>query len=494
MRECVGHGAASLGCVEETAKGRGIRDGLRQWVRQDTPNRNSTPPSQVDHLQAAAVVDLALRVAELAVQAGAVTSEATSIALTVTTAYGLTADVDVTWTSVTISYHRRGRAEPITGFRGVRKRNTNYTTLARLTHLIDEIGERELDLDEARDKLDALYDNVRPYRGWVVCLGQAVLGAGVAGLLGGRLLEVGLAALANALLYIVQLWLGRTQLSVFFIQAIGAAVPTAMAVWIMHVRSLQIGLFYSVSPSLIVASGIVSLLAGVGVVAAARDAMDGNLITATARAFDAILQTSGIVVGVSVTLWVGFKLGVAGYIAPTGGYATPSAWQIVWACMIAIGVGFGFQLGLKAFPYAAALAAVGFAAFQYSLEFIGNAPGSAALGAFVVGFLAQVVTGRVRIPLVALVTTGVVALMPGSSLYRGLYELTRSFDGPISVQAQISLGQAAMIGLALAAGSSFGSQVARPFGLPTARLFRISTLRALNRSNRQTTNTEATGP
>ncbi|WP_185975747.1 threonine/serine ThrE exporter family protein [Tessaracoccus rhinocerotis] len=475
------------------ARKRSVRDGLRSWVRQDTPSHTSSEPSQVDHLHAAAVVDLALRVAELAVQAGAVTSEATSFALTVTSAYGLAADVDVTWTSVTISYHRRGRAEPITGFRGVRKRNTNYTTLAQLTHLIDEIGEGGLDLEEAREKLDALYDNIRPYRGWVICLGQAVLGAGVAAILGGRAVEMGFAALANALLFIVQLRLARTQLSVFFIQAVGAAVPTAMAVGIMHMRSLQEGWFYSVSPSLIVASGIVSLLAGVGVVAAARDAMDGNLITATARAFDAVLQTSGIVVGVSVTLWIGFKLGVAGYIAPTGGYASPSALQIVWACLIAIGVGFGFQLGLRAFPYAAILAALGFGVYQYSFEWIGNAPGAAALGALVVGFLAQIMTGRTRIPLIALVTTGVVAMMPGSSLYRGLYELTSSFSGPISVQAQISLAQAIMIGLALAAGSSFGAQIARPLGLPSARLFRISTLRALNRSNRQTTNTEATG-
>lgn len=471
-----------------------VRDRLRKWVRQDPTNRNHVPPSKVDHVQAAAVVDLALRVAELAIQAGAVTSEATSYALTVTAAYGLTADVDCTWTSVTISYHRRGKAEPITGFRGVRKRNTNYTTLARLMRLVDEIAERELDLDQGRDKLDALYEGIRPYRGWVVCLGQAVLGAGVAAILGGRPFEMVLAALANALLFLVQLLLARTNLSVFFIQAIGAAVPTALAVAIMHIRSgVGAGIFYEVSPSLIVASGIVSLLAGVGVVAAARDAMDGNLITATARAFDAILQTSGIVVGVAVTLWTGFKLGVAGYIAPTGGYATPSPLQIVWACLIAIGVGFGFQLGLRAFPYAAVLAAIGFGAYQYSSSWIGNEPGAAALGALVVGFLGQIVSGRARIPLIALVTTGIVAMMPGSSLYRGLYELIQAFDGPMSVQAQISLSQAAMIGLALAAGSTFGAQIAGPLGLPAARLLRISTLRALKRSNRQTTNTEATG-
>ena len=468
-----------------------VRSNVRRWFREEPTRHDQSRPSQVDHLRAAAVVDLALRVAELAIQAGAVTSEATSFALTVTAAYGLSADVDVTWTSVTISYHRRGRAEPITGFRGVRTRRTNYTTIARLMRLLDRIGERELELDEAREQLEALYRDVRPYRGWVICLGQAVTGAGVAAILGGRPLEILLAAIANALLYLVQLLLARTQLSVFFIQAFGAAVPTALAIAIMHLRSLQQGYFVSVSPSLIVASGIVSLLAGVGVVAAARDAMDGNLITATARSLDAVLQTSGIVVGVLVTLWVGIKIGVEGYIAPTAGYATPSALQILWACMIAIGVGFGFQLSLEAIPWASLLAAVGWVTYQFSLPWIGNWAGAAALGALVVGFLAQIVTGRVRVPQIALITTGVVAMMPGSALYRGLYELIQSFDGPISVQAQVSLGQAVMVGLALAAGSTLGAQLSRPLGLPTARLFRVATLRALQRSNRRTSSTEA---
>src|SRR5690606_14344322 len=124
------------------------------------PNHTSSEPSQVDHLHAAAVVDLALRVAELAIQAGAVNSEATSFALTVTSAYGLSADVDVTWASVMISYHRRGRAEPITGFRGVRQRVTNYTLLTQLLRLIDDIGSGKVELDDAIDRFEALRNDV----------------------------------------------------------------------------------------------------------------------------------------------------------------------------------------------------------------------------------------------------------------------------------------------------------------------------------------------
>lgn len=460
------------------------------WLREPLRPELSAPASDADPRHAAAVVDLALRAAEMAIQTGAVTSDAISYALTITAAYGLTADVDVTFTSITISYHRRGRAEPITGFRGVRQRTTNYTQLTQLLRLIDDIGTGRTELDVARARLDALRSHSRPYRPWVITLAQALTGVGVAAILGGRPFEMLLAAVANALMYLVQLALARTQLSVFFIQAIGAAVPTAMAVWIMAVRAGDSGVFAMVSPSLIASAGVVTALAGIGVVAAARDAMDGNMITAGARTFDAVLQTAGIIVGVAITLWAGLALGVEGYITPTGGYASPSALQIVWAIVIAIGLAFGFQLGVRALPFVAVLAAAGFGAYQYTLPFVGNWPAAAALGALLVGFLAQIIVGRFRIPLVALVTAGVVALMPGSALYRGLYEVILTIDEPMSVQAQISLGNAVMVALGLAAGSTFGAQLALPFGLPSAKLFRVAQLRTLRRSRRRTTSTE----
>ncbi len=452
---------------------------------------NTAPASDVDPRYAASVVDLALRAAEMAIHTGAVTSDAISYALTITSAYGLEADVDVTFTSITISYHRRGRAEPITGFRGVRQRSQNYTQLTQLLRFIDAIGTGTVELEEAHQKFDALRTHAQPYRAWVVASGQALTGFGVAAILGGRPFEMLLAGLGNALMYLLQLALSRTQLSVFFTQAFGAAVPTALAVWIMHVRAGDSIIFSMVSPSLVVSAGIITALAGIGVVAAARDAMDGNLITAGARTFDALIQTAGIIVGVAITLWVGLALGVDGYIAPTGGYAAPSALQVFWASLIAVGLAFGFQLGLGALPWVALLGAAGFAMYQWSLPIVGNWPAAAALGALVVGFAAQFITGRFRFPLVALVTAGIVTLMPGSALYRGLYELMRAVDEPISVQAQINLGNAAMVALALAAGSTFGAQIARPFGLSTAKLFRVAEQRSLRRSSRTTSSTEA---
>lgn len=474
------------------------RGRLRHFFRQPLQERSLQQSTEVGGVHAAAVVDLALRAAELGVQAGALTSEATAFALTVGSAYGLEIDVDVTWTSITISYHHRGKAEPITGFRSVRQRAIDYTQLAELGELIDDVALGNLGVDAARERLDVIRHETRPYRTWVVCLGAGLSGAGVAAILGGRAPEMMLAGIANMLLYLVKIPLLRTQLSVFFIQAIAAAVPTTIALAVMELRSRPDGWLYplveTVSPSLIVAAGIVALLAGTGIVAAARDALDGNLLTASAGTFDAVIQTGGIVVGVVMALWVGFSMGVEGYIVPTSGWASPSPWQMVWAAMLAVGLGFSFQMGLRAMPVVAVLAAFGYAANMYSQPLFGSWVASIALGAFVVGFTAQLSAERWRVPVIALVTCGTVSMMPGSMLYRGIFETVINLDGPLSVQAQITLTQTVLVGVALAAGSALGGQVARPLSLPSNWIRRKAALSAIWRPRRsQTTMVDGRG-
>lgn len=465
----------------------------REWLFKAPHVARSPESAEAAEQAALEIVDLALRATGLALRAGALTSEATAVALTIGAAYQLPIDVDVTWSSITIGYHRVGSADPITGFRAVRRRVTNYSQLTRLMLLVDHIGEGKLTLEQARERLAAISADPRPYRGWVILLGQALVGASVAGLLGGRPPEIALAGLASGLLYAVQNVLARTSLSSFFLQAFGAAVPTAMGIAIMQVRAGQSGIFYEVSPALIVASGIVSLLAGIGIVGAAREGMEGNLISSSARTLEAVLQTAGIVVGVTVTLWVGLALGVEGNIAPTVGLASPSWWLVLWAALICVGVAFGLHLGPRALPFSALLGGLGFAIFQWSLPVLGNQPAATALASLVIGVMAQLVAGRWRFPLVALVTTAVACMMPGRALYHGLYEAITAQKGVLPATAQLQLGQAIMIAFALAAGTTLGAQVARSWGLPSAKLFRYAMLKALRRSGSKPANTQTAG-
>src|SRR5699024_9054341 len=79
-------------------------------------------------------------------------------------------------------------------------------------------------------------------------------------------------------------------------------------------------------PSLVVASGIMVLLAGLSVVGAAEDAIAGFPLTSAARSFEVVLSTVGIIIGIGVMLAIAQRLGVTlsiGDLQARGGGATP---------------------------------------------------------------------------------------------------------------------------------------------------------------------------
>lgn len=85
---------------------------------------------------------------------------------------------------------------------------------------------------------------------------------------------------------------------------------------------------------------------------------------------------------------------------------------------------------------------------------------ASAFGAFAVGLGAQALGRVCRVPALAITTTGLVTLLPGGMVYRGLYEyMARGSDAGLA-----TLMAAGTVGLALAAGVSLGTYVGRPVG------------------------------
>ncbi len=58
------------------------------------------------------------------------------------------------------------------------------------------------------------------------------------------------------------------------------------------------------------------MLAGMGVVAAAQDALDGYFITAGARVVELLMRTGGLILGVAGVLWLAVRIGAPAYLAP----------------------------------------------------------------------------------------------------------------------------------------------------------------------------------
>lgn len=435
--------------------------------------RSSSPPTvpiavqaggdEVDDARARAVIDLALRMGEALLSTGAPASDVTATVLRLVDAYGLrSCHVDVNFTQITVSYHRGDLDDPMTVMRIVRVRAPDFTRLEDLQALVREAVEGHLSVGAARTRLNEVVGAPHPYRRWLVTLALSGLGAGVTVLLGGGPGMALLTALTTAVIDRVQRRLSRLGLPAFFTQAAGAAIPTTVAAGLLVILERTALDVAHMSPSLVVASGIVVLLAGLGVLGAAQDAIDGYYVTAGARGFEVLLLTLGIVVGVALVLATARQAGVRMQITPVTELAQDGAVQVAAAAAIAGCFALSAYTRIRGALLAAATAAAGWVAFLVGTALGAGTATASGAAAALVGLLAQIMAVRFQVPVLAVTTAGIVPLLPGSAVYRGLFQLVES--GPTGGLATglITLFGAAGVGIGLAAGVSLGTFVGRP--------------------------------
>ncbi|MGJ6980431.1 threonine/serine ThrE exporter family protein [Aestuariimicrobium soli] len=441
---------------------------------------------ELEARQARIVLDVATRLASLSLGAGASAADATALALLVADHYGVPSHVDVTFTSVTMTHQRGFDEDPISLLRTVRTRATDYQRLARLEGIGQDIAAGRLELMAAREAVVAEARSPRTYRGWLVTTATGVLGGAVALLIGANLGEIVFAALVCAVIERVQWLVARTRMPGFFQQISGAAVLGLVAILIMVGRATP-AVPLSVSPSMVVSAGMVAMLSGLALMTAARDAIDGYYVTSGARMIEVLLQTGGIIFGLLTTLWIGLRFGVPAYLTPQVGGITPLMVQVPAAMLISLSFAVSSHLGPRSLPLSAGLGALGVVVSGLLVHQIGTAA-AAGLGAFAVSFVAQLGTRRWRIPQLALLSAGVVSLLPGMITYRGLLATVQLDQGQtvLASESPRLLLTAVLTAVWLAAGSAFGAMVARPFGLPANAQERRSLMKAWRRNTPET--------
>lgn len=418
-------------------------------------------PDAVDRGTGQAVVDLAMRAGVAMLSTGAAAADVTATVLMLTRAYGLTSvHVDVTYTSVTVSYHRGPDADPITVMRIVRFRVQDYTRLERLRSLIVVLSQNPVDVDDARVRFDAVLTAPHPYRRWVVTLAGATLAAGAAGLLGGGWLIVLLSFLTAALVTRLNGWLGKIGVASFFAQSLGAAIPTLVATLVVVGQSAGLTFFGEVSPSLVVASGIVLLLSGLSIVGAGEDALEGYYVTAGARAFEVIVLSLGIAVGISVVLAAGQRLGYPIAISPRTLLDENILVQIVCAVIISVAFAVMSYATGRAVAVAGAAGALGWVILAVGERVDLGVVTSSALAAMVIGFAARLLARRARISALAVTTAAIVPLLPGRKAYEGISLIVTQPEGLGFSSGLPILAEAFGLGLGLAAGVSLGTYFA----------------------------------
>ncbi|MGI5191243.1 threonine/serine ThrE exporter family protein [Promicromonospora sp. CA-289599] len=445
---------------------RSLYSSVRRALRTDPSDVPATEVHPaVDDTMVIRSLDLAMRIGESMFAVGASAHEVTLAITRVADAYGLQGvHVDVTYTSITLSYHPSGESWPHTLLRVVRVAAPDHMKLQRLQALLVDIDEG-LDLDEARTAFRAIRRVPFRYRQPVVVTARALLAVGASILSGGSPVVVALTFVAALAAAATQSGLARLRVPSFFSQIAGAFVTTAVAVVVSALAAADVEPFAGVRPSIIVASGIVLMLSGLTVVGAAQDAIDGFALTAAGRILDLTLQTLGLVVGILAGLELGSMLGFRMTLPDGPPPLGPLPDQVCGAVIIAVAVALFNGAGMRIIAVSGVLGAVAALGYAVALTAAGLHPAAASgVAALLASFVGVLIAHNLHVPSVAVTTAAIVPLVPGGAVFYGLLGMVHA-EPASALTADGGAGSlvlAASVGIGLAAGASLGIYLGTP--------------------------------
>ena len=220
----------------------------------------------------------------------------------------------------------------------------------------------------------------------------------------------------------------------------------------------------SITPSQVIAAGIVVLLSGLSLVGSVQDAITGAPITGVARFFELLLMTGGIIAGVGIGLRLMSSVGI--YL-PTITSSTEFApvdvpIRVVSGAIAAFAFALASYAERRALPIAflGGLIGAGVAAAASFLP-VGDVI-AAGLAATCVGLIGGLLARRALVPPLVVAIAGITPLLPGLAVYRALYGVLNDQTLTGLTWMAAALG----VGCALAAGVTLGEFVARTLRRP----------------------------
>ncbi|MFD7696425.1 threonine/serine exporter ThrE family protein [Streptomyces sp. NPDC059374] len=402
------------------------------------------------------VLDLTLRIGELLLAGGEGAEDVEAAMFAVCRSYGLDrCEPSVTFTLLSISYQPSLVDDPVSAARTVRRRGTDYTRLAAVYQLVDDLSDAEthISLEEAYRRLAEIRRNRHPYPTWVLTAASGLLAGAASVLVGGGLL-VFVAAAVGAMLGDRLAWLAAGRGLPEFYQFTVAAMPPAavgVALTLSHA---------DVKASAVITGGLFALLPGRALVAGVQDGLTGFYITAAARLLEVMYFFVGIVTGVLVILYFGVNLGAKLNPDAALHISERPYWQIAASMLLSLTFAVLLQQErstVLAVTLNGGVAWVVYGAMRYPGEL--SPVASTAVAAGLVGLFGQLMA-RYRFASALPYTTAAIGpLLPGSATYFGLLSIAQNeVDAGL-----VSLATAASLALAIAIGVNLGSEISRLF-------------------------------
>ncbi|MEU1042152.1 threonine/serine exporter ThrE family protein [Streptomyces sp. NPDC005551] len=435
------------------------QDRMRTMLRMPVTERPAPEPVSKEDDSGPAVprvLDLTLRIGELLLAGGEGAEDVEAAMFAVCRSYGLDrCEPNVTFTLLSISHQPSLVDDPVTASRTVRRRGTDYTRLAAVYRLVDDLSDAEtaISLEEAYGRLAEIRRNRHPYPGWVLTAAGGLL-AGAASVLVGGDVFVFVAAALGAMLGDRLAWLcaGRG-LPEFYQFTVAAMPPAAIGV------ALQLS-GAGVKASAVITGGLFALLPGRALVAGVQDGLTGFYITASARLLEVMYFFVGIVTGVLLVLYFGVKLGAELNPDQALGVSERPVLQLVASMLLSLTFAVLLQQERSTVLAVTLNGGVAWAVYG-AMHYVGDISpvASTAVAAGLVGLFGQLLS-RYRFASALPYTTAAIGpLLPGSATYFGLLAIAQNDVD----KGLVSLTKAAALAMAIAIGVNLGSEISRLF-------------------------------
>ncbi|MCX5195893.1 threonine/serine exporter family protein [Streptomyces sp. NBC_00249] len=435
------------------------QDRMRTMLRMPVDVRPVAEPVQRPSEEAGPavgrVLDLTLRIGELLLAGGEGAEDVEAAMFAVARSYGLDrCEPTVTFTMLSITHQPSLVDHPVSANRTVRRRGTDYTRLAAVFRLVDDISAHEVEvtLEEAYRRLAEIRRNRHPYPTWVLTAAAGLLAGAASTLVGGGVTVFFCAALGAVLGDRLAWYCAGRGLPEFY-QFVVAAMPPAAIGVALKIAEID------VRASAVITGGLFALLPGRALVAGVQDGLTGYYVTASARLLEVMYLFIGIIIGVLVVIYLGLQFGAQPN--PDEVLQIPSRPVIqILASMVLV---FTFAILLQQerstvwiVTLNGAVAWVTFGALRAAE--LPPVP-STAIAAGLVGLFGQLFSRYRFASALPYVTAAIGPLLPGSATYFGLLSIAENrLDAGLA-----SLTNAAAIALAIAIGVNLGSEASRLF-------------------------------
>lgn len=410
-------------------------------------------------------MEIAARIGEILICAGTANSDARAQIHLVASSYGLHyCHVDIVMNTITI-HTAIGTGEArrnLHVFRVAPSLTVDFSKLSPVDHLIRSIHQGTTPPAKAEKILDEINAMGPPYPQWQVLLGWGVMGGAFSVMLGGDALVGVISFFVSLMIMGINMWLANYRLPPFYQNVTGGFIAVVPAAILYNVAA---GYGINFSPSQIISSGIIVLVAGLTLVQCLVDGITRAPVTSAARFFEAIMSTGAIIAGVGVGIqfsaWLGFSLPPLATIAPPVYHQVP----LLIVCGGIGSAAFALACGASRVEVlvSGATAAAGMAFYYFVVIPFGVTTVIAcAIASTAVGLAGGLLSRRYMMPPLITMIVGYTPMLPGLSLYRGMYATLNEQ----MITGFSNLAKALAITGALAAGVVLGERVARRLRRP----------------------------